>query len=147
MSLDMPGMDDGRKTLVKLLGLVYAATDTSLVLRWRDVVQHASGVFERENRWMRMTQFSSAHIHSTQHKVVLQVMQEGLSAGESGDLAVTRKMVYVLGQWFANRSQSMDAAVALHLRSVDYEPITGVLSMPDDIAPVFTPRNTGTVRR
>jgi hypothetical protein len=28
----------------------------------------------------------------------------------------------------------MDAALALHLRRVGYDPATGVLSMPDDIA-------------
>ena len=88
----------------------------------------------REDRWMHATQFSSQQIHSTQHKVVLQVMREGLVAGESGDLATIRKMASELGQWFANHSQSMDAALALHLRKTGYDPATGVLSMPDDIA-------------
>jgi hemerythrin len=83
---------------------------------------------------MQTTQFSSQQIHSTQHKVVLQVMHEGLTAGESGDLATIRKMAAELGQWFANHSQSMDAALALHLRKTGYDPATGVLSMPDDIA-------------
>jgi hemerythrin len=105
-----------------------------LASRWRDLVQHTARVFEREDRWMHMTQFSSDHIHSTQHKVVLKVMQEGLHAGESGDLAPIRNMAAELGQWFGNHRQSMDAALALHLRRVGYDPATGVLSMPDDIA-------------
>ncbi|MBP6277838.1 hemerythrin domain-containing protein [Limnohabitans parvus] len=134
LSLDMPAMDAGLKTFVTLLDLAHEAPDTSLVSRWRDLVLHTAHVFEREDRWMRTSLFPSAHIHITQHKVVLDVMQEGLKAGESGDLALIRKMADELGQWFANHSQSMDAALALHLRKTGYDPATGVLSMPDDIA-------------
>jgi len=134
LSLDMPGMDDGHKTLVALLDLAHEAPDSSLLGHWRNLVTHTASVFEREDRWMNATRFSSTHIHTTQHKVVLQVMHEGLSAGESGDLAPIRQMANELGQWFANHSQSMDAALALHLRKTGYDPATGVLSMPDDIA-------------
>lgn len=133
LSLDMPGMDDGRKTLVHLLGLAHDAHDPLLLQRWRDLVQHTALVFAQEDRWMQMTQFSSSRIHCTQHRVVLQVMQEGLRAGESGDLALIQNMAAELGQWFANHTQSMDAALALHLRRVGYDPQTGVLNMPDDL--------------
>jgi hemerythrin len=134
LSLDMPVMDDGRRQLVELLGLAQEANDVSVLGRWRDLIAHTQRVFERENRWMDATGSSSCHIHSTQHKVVLQVMNEGLTAGETGQLGPIRLMADELGQWFANHSQSMDAALALHLRRVGYEPATGVLSMPDDIA-------------
>jgi hypothetical protein len=32
--------------------------------------------------------------------------------------------------WFAQHNQSMDAALALHLRKTGYDPELGVLSMP-----------------
>jgi hemerythrin-like metal-binding protein len=134
LSLDMPAMDEGHRQWVESLDLAHQASDGSLVDRWRDLCRHTARVFEREDRWMQTTQFSSEQIHSTQHKVVLQVMHEGLTAGESGDLVTIRKMAPELGQWFANHSQSMDAALALHLRKTGYDPATGVLSMPDDIA-------------
>ena len=134
LSLDMPAMDEGHRQFVELLDLAHEAPETSLVDLWRKLVTHTAHVFEREDRWMHATRFSSAHVHSTQHKVVLQVMREGLTAGESGDLITIRKMAAELGQWFANHSQSMDAALALHLRRVGYDPISGVLSMPDNIA-------------
>ena len=97
LSLDMPGMDDGHKTLVALLDLAHEAPDSSLLGHWRNLVTHTASVFEREDRWMNATRFSSTHIHTTQHKVVLQVMHEGQRAGESGDLAVIRKMAAELG--------------------------------------------------
>jgi hemerythrin len=134
LSLDMPGMDHGRRQLVELLDLAHEANDAFLLDHWHTLTLHAALVFEREDRWMHSTRFSSTHIHSTQHQVVLHVMQEGLAAGQSGDLETIRKMAGELGQWFANHSQSMDAALALHLRKTGYDPATGVLSMPDDIA-------------
>ncbi len=134
LSLDMPAIDDGHQRLVELLDLAHEARDTSLVDRWRDLFTHTALIFEREDRWMNATRFSSGPVHSTQHKVVLQVMSEGLAAGEAGDLATVRQMAGELGQWFANHSQSMNAALALHLRKTGYDPATGVLSMPDDIA-------------
>lgn len=134
LSLDLPEMDAGLKTFVTLLGRVHEATDASLVSLWRELLGYTAQVFEREDRWMHISQFSSAQLHTMQHKVVLQVMNEGLLAGESGDLALIRKMVDELGQWFANHSQSMDAALALHLRKTGYDPATGMLSMPDEVA-------------
>jgi hemerythrin-like metal-binding protein len=131
LSLDLPAMDDTHRTFVELLALTHEASDAALVGLWRDLLVHTASVFDREDRWMQTTRFSSAHLHSTQHKVVLQVMREGLSAGESGELAPIRNMASELGQWFANHAQSMDAALALHLRKTGYEPSTGVLSMPE----------------
>ena len=131
LSLNLPTMDDTHRTFVELLDLAHEASDAALVGRWRDLLVHTALVFDREDQWMQSTRFSSAHIHSTQHKVVLQVMREGLSAGESGELAPIRNMASELGQWFANHAQSMDAALALHLRKTGYEPSTGVLSMPE----------------
>lgn len=134
LSLDFPGMDDAHRTFVDKLDLAHEATDATVLGLWRDVVAHTASVFEREDQWMLATRFSSTHIHATQHKVVLQVMREGLNAGESGDLALIRKMAGELGQWFANHAQSMDAALALHLRKTGYDSATGVLSLPDDVA-------------
>ena len=88
LSLDMPAIDDGHRRFVALLDLAHQASDALLVDRWRDLLTHTARIFEREDRWMHATQFSSDHIHSTQHKVVLQVMREGLVAGESGDNGV-----------------------------------------------------------
>jgi hemerythrin-like metal-binding protein len=135
LSLNLPAMDDGLKEFVDLLDLAHEASDATLVARWRDLVHHTASVFEREDRWMRSSHFPSTHVHSTQHKVVLHVMKEGLTAGESGDLVLIRTMTEELGQWFANHSQSIDAALALHLRKTGYDPVTGVLTTPDDMVP------------
>jgi len=60
-------------------------------------------------------------------------MREGLQAARSGQtdaLASLRQMALELGVWFSSHAQSMDAALALHLRRVGYDPHTGVVSAP-----------------
>ena len=79
---------------------------------------------------MHTTHFSSDHIHSTQHKVVLQVMREGAARAAQGDLQVLRVMASELALWFPQHAQSMDAALALHLRRVGFDPATGVVHAP-----------------
>lgn len=70
---------------------------------------------------MHATGFSSSNRHTTQHMVVLQVMREGVRRGATGQLDVTRQMAHELTGWFPQHAQSMDAALALHLRSVDFD--------------------------
>jgi hemerythrin len=79
---------------------------------------------------MRSTGFSSANCHSMQHQVVLQVMREGATRGLAGDLPLVRQMAHELGLWFPQHAQSMDAALALHLRGIGFDAASGVVHMP-----------------
>lgn len=130
LSLGLPAMDEESQKLAALLALAESASDANLTAVWRQLVAHTQAQFEREDRWMAQTAFSSTSVHSVQHKVVLQVMREGLTTGETGNLALIRTMTHELGVWFAQHNQSMDAALALHLRKTGYDPACGVLSMP-----------------
>ena len=79
---------------------------------------------------MQSTRFSSSNCHSMQHGVILQVMREGAQRGQTGELGVVRQMAHELGLWFPQHAQSMDAALALHLRRAGYDPNTGVVHAP-----------------
>ena len=134
--LDLPAMDEPSFQLATLLEQASAASDAALPAIWRQLIAHTETQFEREDRWMAQTHFSSTQVHAVQHKVVLQVMREGLSVKDSrgvvdtGNLPLIRTMIRELGVWFAQHNQSMDAALALHLRKTGYDPALGVLSMP-----------------
>jgi len=134
--LDLPAMDEPSFQLAALLEQASAASDAALPAIWRQLIAHTETQFEREDRWMLQTSFSSTQVHSVQHKVVLQVMREGLTVKErcgdvdTGNLPLIRTMIHELGVWFAQHNQSMDAALALHLRKTGYDPALGVLSMP-----------------
>jgi hemerythrin-like metal-binding protein len=132
LALGLDVMDETHRELIVLLSLVDQAGDTDLLPAWRQVVEHTQDHFDREDQWMRSTRFSSSNCHSMQHKVVLQTMREVASRVQlSGDLAMLRDMSQQLGQWFLHHAQSMDAALALHLRNAGFDPLTGLVSMPD----------------
>ena len=130
LALDLSVMDDTHREFVELLAVVDTAGDDTLLSGWRALVMHTDDHFSREDQWMQATRFSSTNCHSVQHKVVLQVMREGLAAGEAGDPGVIRQMARELAIWFPQHAQSMDAALALHLRSVGFDPSTGAVAIP-----------------
>ncbi|WP_394787407.1 hemerythrin domain-containing protein [Rhodoferax sp.] len=130
LSLDLPCMDDTHREFVDLLACVMEAPDAQLLRAWRQLIAHTEVHFGQEDRWMQATRFATVNCHSMQHKVVLEVMREGLVQGEAGYLQRVRDMAAELGPWFLQHAQSMDAALALHVRSVGFDPLTGVVASP-----------------
>jgi hemerythrin-like metal-binding protein len=130
LSLDMPLMDTTHQEFVDLLAQVVESPDATLLTRWALLIDHTDDHFGREDQWMLDTGFSAENCHSTQHKIILEVMREGGKRGLDGDMAIVRQMAHELGLWFPQHAQSMDASLALHLRSAGYDPITGAISQP-----------------
>ena len=133
LALELPAMDDTHREFVDLLAAVNTATDESLLAHWAALIKHTDDHFGREDAWMQATRFASSNCHTMQHQVVLQVMREGGKRGAAGELAVVRQMADELAIWFPHHAQSMDAALALHLRSVGYDEQTGLIAMPQAI--------------
>lgn len=119
--LDYPPMDEVHHAFVDLLALAQAAPDHALPAAWSAVIEHTTLHFGREDDWMRRTRFAAADNHIMQHKVVLNVLREGLALARDGDFAAVRKMAGELAVWFAKHTQSLDAALALHMRSAQAE--------------------------
>jgi len=134
LGLEMPVMDDTHEACVALLAEVVQAPDETLLSRWALLIDHTQEHFDREDAWMAQTGFASGNCHATQHNVILQVMREGGKRGLMGELDLVRQMAYELGLWLANHIQSMDAALALHLRSAGFDPVTGTVSNPQAFA-------------
>ncbi len=130
LHLDLPLMDDTHREFVDLLAAVDRADDTQLASAWHTLVEHTEQHFGQEDAWMASTRFAAGNCHSMQHKVVLQVMREGLVRAQQGDLNVLRVMASELALWFPAHAQSMDAALALHLRRVGFDAATGVVHAP-----------------
>jgi hemerythrin-like metal-binding protein len=131
LSLDLPIMDDTHREFVELLALAQGSPDEALSASWWRLIEHTAEHFGQEDRWMQATRFAASNCHSVQHKVVLEVMREGLVQAANGDLASLRTMAGELALWFPKHAQSMDAALALHLRRAGYDPRTGMVSRPE----------------
>jgi hemerythrin-like metal-binding protein len=130
LELGLDVMDDTHREFVDLLAQCEAASDDALPALWRDLVAHTEHHFGQEDAWMAATGFSTRNCHSTQHHVVLQVMREGAGLSDLGNLAPARQLVRELAAWFPQHAQAMDAALALHLRSLGFDPGTGQLAAP-----------------
>ena len=132
LSLELTEMDQTHREFVELLAAAEMATDADLLTHFSALIDHTADHFGREDAWMRETHFSSTNCHAMQHQVVLDVMREGLKRGtEQADLALVRQMCHELGLWFPQHAQSMDAALALHLRRVGYDAQTGQVHLPE----------------
>jgi hemerythrin-like metal-binding protein len=114
--LDFEPMDKPHREFVDLLACAQQADDTQLKACWKAVIEHAQKHFGREDEWMRQSHFANADNHSLQHRVVLNVMREGLAMAQAGQLAPLREMANELAVWFTKHIQSLDAALALHMR-------------------------------
>lgn len=55
---------------------------------------------------------------------------EGLVQANGGDVVALRNMANELSVWFLKHAQTMDAALALHLRRVGHDPLTGKVQHP-----------------
>lgn len=128
--LGLDFMDDTHREFVDLLAACEHSSDTELPAAWDALIAHTEDHFGREDAWMRATGFAAANCHSTQHQVVLQVLREGARGAARGDLAPARQMTSELAAWFPHHAQTMDAALALHLRGVGYDVATGEVSAP-----------------
>jgi hemerythrin len=114
--LNFEPMDSMNREWVELLTRAQGATDVQLTQAWSDLVQHAAAHFGTEDGWMRRTGYGHAEAHSLEHRVVLHLLREGLAGARGGDLAPVRQMARELGIWFKRHTQSLDAALALHMR-------------------------------
>lgn len=130
LELGLSFMDDTHKEFVELLARCEEAADAELPALWDALVAHTTDHFGREDEWMLATGFASGNCHGTQHKVVLHVLREGASRARAGDLAPARQMIVELAAWFPQHAQTMDAALALHLRGVGYDAATGEVREP-----------------
>ena len=131
LDLNLPLMDDTHREFVDLLAAVDAADDARLPQAWQALVEHTHHHFAQEDAWMASTRFAAGNCHSMQHEVVLKVMREGAERAAQGELHVLRGMAAELAVWFPQHTQAMDAALALHLRRVGFDPATGTVQSPD----------------
>lgn len=88
--LNVPIMDETHREFVDLLTEVENAADEALLPLWQALISHTEAHFGQEDRWMQATGFAADNCHSTQHKVVLDIMREGAKCCAEGDCSMVR---------------------------------------------------------
>lgn len=116
LALDFEPIDTLHHAFVDLLASAQQAPDGALAQAWTALLNHTAAQFGWEDDWMQRTGYPSASSHMLQHRVVLNLLREGLAQARGGQLAAVREMAFELAAWFAKHTQSQDAALALHMR-------------------------------
>jgi hemerythrin len=114
-TLHFAPMDDLHHQFMRRLDDVIASSDSALAEKWLALIQTAEQVFGQENTWMVDTHFAHTPRHTLQHKVVLNVMREGLALARRGQLSDVRNMSGELAHWFTKHTLSADVPLAHHM--------------------------------
>lgn len=133
LTLNLSAMDDTHQEFVDLLAQVEAASDAALPSAWQALVEHTDGHFAQEDRWMVATGFAPDNCHSLQHRMILQILREGAQRGAQGELHVIRGMAAELATWFIHHAQTMDGALAQHLKEVNFDTASGQVHLPQSL--------------
>lgn len=133
LALGVPTMDATHQEFVDLLATVELAADADLLAAWNALVEHTEGHFAQEDRWMHSTGFAVDNCHSLQHRVILEVMRDGAVRAVAGELHVVRGMAGELAAWFTHHAQTMDAALAQHLATVNFDIESGAMIAPHSL--------------
>ena len=116
LRLDFDPLDTMNRELMQRLARAQAASDAELPQAWADLVAHVATHFGQEDAWMRDTGHGRSEAHALEHRVVLNLLREGIGQIRNGELAPARQMARELGAWFAKHTHAFDAGLALHLR-------------------------------
>lgn len=130
LKLGLSFMDETHQEFVDLLARAESALDQDLPALWRQLVDHTTEHFGREDDWMLATGFELGNVHTNQHNTVLRVLRHGAAEATRGNLAPIRKVIRELAVWFPHHAQTLDAALAVHLRGLGFDPVTGEVALP-----------------
>lgn len=144
LALGQPRMDETHREFVDLLAQVEAALDAPVVelqARLDHFIAHTEAHFGQEERWMAAIGFAEENCHALHHANVLGVLREvRRRLADDGDVRTVKLMVPEMAQWFPIHAQSMDAALAMTMRQVGFDPETQtqLRPLPELAEPVTT---------
>lgn len=131
--LNQPQLDDTHREMVELINGLDAALAAKIdpMPAFLALLEHTEAHFALEEGWMAATGFEPDNCHSSQHKMVLNVLHEVRRyALELQDLEPMHIIGKELAQWLPAHAEMMDAALVFHMGQVGYDPLTGQIEKP-----------------
>lgn len=123
--LGVAQMDQTHKEFVDCFNALEGAGEDSFLAALDAFIAHTVTHFDQENAWMAAIDFPGCH--KAEHDRVLAVIQDVRARAAKGDIALGRRLVEELPQWFENHAGGMDAALAFHMQTIEFDPATGVI--------------------
>jgi len=126
-------MDDTHEEFVTMLHQLLATPQDQHLPLYKSLLAHTVEHFAQEDRWMLATGFSADNCHAGQHATILETMRAVEVHYEGGDTEIITRLAEALAEWFPGHANSMDAGLALHLKSVNFDSSTETLADPSVI--------------
>lgn len=70
----------------------------------------------QEERWMRESSFPACDCHEREHEMLLEAVAEVRRRFDAGDSEIVTRLAQELPHWFEVHANTMDSALAVHLR-------------------------------
>ena len=115
-------MDATHREFVDLVNTLAQAGDGEAIAALEALIDHTDAHFAQENRWMEESGFPPLHCHVGEHQRVLASLRSVLSMACKGNPGLGRVVAGEMPAWFDNHAATMDAALAWHMRQVNYVP-------------------------
>lgn len=128
-------MDHTHAEFVEQLNQLLSASDDQQLPLYTSFLAHTVAHFAQEERWMLATGFAPDNCHATHHATILETMRAVEAHHRQGDAEIITRMAEALAEWFPQHAASMDAGLALHLRSVGFDTATETLADPNRVRP------------
>jgi hemerythrin len=123
-------MDDTHEEFVTMLNALLLTPQTEQLKLYREFLNHTVEHFAQEDRWMVATGFSEDNCHAGQHATILETMRAVETHYVQGDTEIISRMAKALAEWFPQHAATMDAGLAQHLKSVNFDSETETLADP-----------------
>ncbi len=128
-------MDETHAEFVVQLNTLLATPVEQQLPVYRAFLDHTVEHFAQEERWMLATGFSADNCHASHHATILETMRAVIPHFENDDPQIITRLAEALVEWFPQHATSMDAGLALHLKSVGFDSVTETLADPSVIRP------------
>ena len=126
-------MDDTHEEFVTMLNQLLATPQDQQLPLYKAFLSHTVEHFAQEDRWMLATGFSADNCHAGQHTTILETMRAVEVHYKGGDNEIINRLAEALTEWFPGHANSMDAGLAQHLKSVNFDSVTETLADPSVI--------------
>ena len=109
-------LDETHEAFVALLNALQAALGSDeAASAFAELLEHTEAHFAMEEAWMAELGFAAENCHSSQHRMVLELMRE-VGRRHAEEPALLARLVPALAEWFPQHAAMMDAALVESLR-------------------------------
>ncbi len=135
LQLNDARMDETHEEFVSMLAELRALPHSEQLPLYRELIRHTVEHFAQEERWMVAIGFTADNCHAGQHNGILDTMRAVEKHYLEGDGEIIDRMAAALAEWFPMHAASMDAGLAQHMKTVQFDSRTETLADPSLVRP------------